>query len=334
MNPLLAGLRKLFGTPRRPPAEPARGIADRAALDDLVARTGHPPAAAETLARRALPCLAIFAEPAGETPGRTRFGGIPDLPPGMAWPESEAMPLVFYAQVALSDAIRDAGAPDLPPNGLLSFFGAWAEDDDARIVTRVIHTPAGAPLAPASPPIGIKRFHPVGARLEPMLSFPDFDSALMEEIEQASPDADHLALLLGLCAPAKAIGQLFGHAQWHDDLREVIHFSSIGRPGQERLRIWESREAWEEAKKIESHLAGGRIYRPWSAADDDNVDWIQSHRAEIDAGVAGWRALLTIESNLAMDLWINDANAIYFFIPATDLAKADFANVQALATQS
>lgn len=76
------------------------------------------------------------------------------------------------------------------------------------------------------------------------------------------------------------------------------------------------------------------IYRPWSAADDDLVRWIQSHRLEIDAGVASWRSLLTIESNQAMDLWINDANAIYFFLPAADLARADFSNVQAITAQS
>ncbi|MBQ1498748.1 MAG: DUF1963 domain-containing protein [Sphingomonas sp.] len=334
MKQVLAALNRLFGGPRAATPPPSRGIADRAALDALVARTGHAPAAADRLARRALPCLAVFADTAGDAIGATRFGGVPDLPPGTPWPQAGATPLSFHAQVALPARAGDATVPDLPPSGLLSFFAARADDDGSRMLARVIHSPPGTALRPTPPPSGVERFNPVGARFEHGLSFPDHDDALMGEIERAWPEADHLALLLGLGPPAGAIGQLLGHAQWHEDLREELHFHMIGRPGKQALRLWKSWEDWEEAKRIESRMAGGGIYRPWSAADDDLVRWIQSHRVEIDAGVASWRSLLTIESNQAMDLWINDANAIYFFLPAADLARADFSNVQAITAQS
>ena len=187
MKPVLAALRRLFGSPRAATPPPSRGIADRSALDALVARTGHAPAAADRLASRALPCLAVFADTAGDAIGATRFGGVPDLPPGTPWPEAGATPLSFYAQVALPARAGDAPVPkDLPPSGLLSFFAAQA-DDDSRMFARVIHSPPGAALHPTPPPSGIERFHPVGARFEHGLSFPDYDDALMGEIEQAWP---------------------------------------------------------------------------------------------------------------------------------------------------
>ena len=102
---------------------------------------------------------------------------------------------------------------------------------------------------------------------------------------------------------------------------------------QERLRHWTTWEDWERAKTLSSRPRNGTIYRPWSTKDDDNVRWQLSHKAEIDAGVACWRSLLTIQSNKQMDLWINDADPAYTFIHADDLARADVSRVRVIATQ-
>lgn len=53
--------------------------------------------------------------------GRTRIGGIPDLPPEAGWPVGHGRPLEFVAQVDLSELHR-ALPSALPPQGLLSFF--------------------------------------------------------------------------------------------------------------------------------------------------------------------------------------------------------------------
>jgi len=157
----------------------------------------------------------------------------------------------------------------------------------------------------------------------------------METLEIADGAGDFMALLKGLSPPSRVIGQLLGHAQWsQDDLREQAQFIAMGRPGKERLRIWKSWEDWEEAKTMEHRMAGGGIHRPWSARDDADMRWILEYSAEIDAFVAGWRSLLTIESNHPMDLWINDANAVYFLAYADTLSDGDFTGATALTTQS
>src|SRR5262245_26635356 len=36
-------------------------------------------------------------------PGASRFGGVPDLPPGTEWPDRDGVPMEFIAQIRLAD---------------------------------------------------------------------------------------------------------------------------------------------------------------------------------------------------------------------------------------
>jgi hypothetical protein len=54
--------------------------------------------------------------------GKSRFGGLPDLPAGMDWPVCEAGPIPFLAQVNLAELPSTAGRELLPEHGMLSFF--------------------------------------------------------------------------------------------------------------------------------------------------------------------------------------------------------------------
>ena len=53
--------------------------------------------------------------------GATRFGFVPDLPPGMAWPTVEGKKLLFFAQIDFSAMPRWEGSP-LPADGWLYVF--------------------------------------------------------------------------------------------------------------------------------------------------------------------------------------------------------------------
>src|SRR5262245_27455074 len=55
-----------------------------------------PPPAEEALA-------AFESALAGLPLGASRFGGVPDLPPGAAWPDREGVPMEFIAQIRLAD---------------------------------------------------------------------------------------------------------------------------------------------------------------------------------------------------------------------------------------
>lgn len=50
--------------------------------------------------------------------GSTRFGGDPDLPPMLAWPEVEGVPLVFVAQLDLAEIADHEAAAELPRSRL------------------------------------------------------------------------------------------------------------------------------------------------------------------------------------------------------------------------
>ncbi len=61
--------------------------------------------------------------------GASRFGGLPDLPAELAWPECDAGPIPFVAQVNLSGLPSSLGRELLPERGMLYFFYGCPEGD-------------------------------------------------------------------------------------------------------------------------------------------------------------------------------------------------------------
>lgn len=70
--------------------------------------------------------------------------------------------------------------------------------------------------------------------------------------------------------------------------------------------------------------------RKWRIA----VRWILENRDRIDAEIDQWHSLIWINSNRQMDLWINDADPVYFLAKADQDGKLDLARVHVGATQS
>lgn len=58
--------------------------------------------------------------------GRSKFGGHPDLPPGLEWPERRGERLAFLAQINLAELADLNHCGDLPDAGMLYFF--WDAD--------------------------------------------------------------------------------------------------------------------------------------------------------------------------------------------------------------
>lgn len=54
--------------------------------------------------------------------GASRFGGIPDLPPGSSWPLRDDVPMEFVAQIRLADVAGLDPLGRLPQSGTLLFF--------------------------------------------------------------------------------------------------------------------------------------------------------------------------------------------------------------------
>jgi hypothetical protein len=308
-------------------------------LDALVARAGLEGAAPLLRARARSGFHIIGGEPAPQAAlGTTRLGGLPDLADGVDWPASADGLWTFYAQIDLADVVRQGGPTTLPERGLLSFFSGSIESAAVPVSACVLYAPPGARLTRRTADDfsdGCELLRPVAATFSPALSLPLDDLDFLEAVGAAAPAGSTDALIDAVIErPAETIGMLLGAAvTMQENLPAAIAFDALGRSGQDNLFQWRTWADWEAAKRMEHQMAGGGVYRPWSAADDDNVRWIQANRAMVQTEIDAWALLLRVDSNRAMDLWINDADPIFFFGRAGALSGADFGDMRARVTQ-
>lgn len=85
------------------------------------------------LVERARPCIDIEMTDEDLRLGMSKFGGSPDLPPGMPWPESPNGPYRFLTQIDCSE-LPSLGV-GLPTAGLLSLF-VGVDSDDGKFFWR------------------------------------------------------------------------------------------------------------------------------------------------------------------------------------------------------
>ncbi len=126
---------------------------DRHELLAAVNRTGLTRVAPE-LANLALPSIRLLTQPDGEsfTVGRTRVGGLPDLPSGVEWPRWNGASLAFVAQINLGEAAPYDVEKALPTSGMLYFFydaeqQVYGSNPAERDGFRVIYHPAASGLS-------------------------------------------------------------------------------------------------------------------------------------------------------------------------------------------
>ncbi len=81
------------------------------------------PAVAERLLDLLRPSIRLWPQPDDGDPLASRFGGLPAVPEGFAWPFENEEPMWFLAQINCTDLGDAASALGLPGKGLLAFFG-------------------------------------------------------------------------------------------------------------------------------------------------------------------------------------------------------------------
>lgn len=249
-----------------------------------------------------LPSIRLSTNPSYETaiqPGQSKFGGMPDLPPNVAWPEMNGAPMEFIAQIQLADAHAVDAAKPLPAQGLLSFFydasqqtfGADPKDRNG-LKTLYFDQPASAlkrtDLPTSLPAQGRSRVCSVGFSEELTLALqPKLEIASLQwsETDQQHYDA--------------ALQQLTG-AQTHPIHRLLGHPDTI-----------------QDDMRMECQLAANGVADPGSAPDKV---------AQLATGANDWILLLQVDSdpNVGMN-WAN-SGMLYFWIRRDDLASKRFDN--------
>jgi uncharacterized protein DUF1963 len=132
---------------------PRTTVADeRAAAERAIDAQDLPPARKREAKHQLRAAIRIYPKPVDDLPvGTSRFGGLPDLSPGLAWPRvADRYPMTFVAQFRLDEL----GAYDvdrrLPERGLLAFF-VHVDGPLPYSQHRVLYIPDAAKLARAAP---------------------------------------------------------------------------------------------------------------------------------------------------------------------------------------
>ena len=253
-------------------------------------RHGSLPPSAESV--RILGQMKAMAAPtllmrSSESPGFSKLGGEPDLPPGMEWPVGPLGAMGFLLQIDLG-AARQAGGPSwLPAEGSLWAFSddRWGEPDQVR----VIYGPPGA-RSRTSPPIAVKRAWRYGER------FVDFSA------HQSCPSLDWLGADLRSLEVSPE--ELDGLADMVGDLGEAPHHRVGGYP--------------EEIQEINMPLAAA------SAAQGlDYSKLPDPPPADLQAATGDWRLLFQIDDDSDLKMKWADGGHIYVLIREADARAGD-----------
>ncbi len=233
--------------------------------------------------------------------GASRIGGLPDLPPGVSWPEGKGLPLAFIAQIRLED-LEDDDNP-LPARGLLSFFydaeqRTWGFDPADRGSWRVFHFDAAETLVRREPPdlLSWARYAPRAVTFERFLSLPTYDQ-LTERLELR--EEEHVAYY-GL--PEAWAEEHVGDSGPHHQL--------LGHP-----------ELIQGDMRLECQMASHGVYM-------GDGSWRDDPRSEALAEDADdWRLLLQIDSDDDAQMMWGDLGMLYYWIRRQDLAEGAFDEV-------
>jgi uncharacterized protein YwqG len=176
-----------------PPARPASaaaGFVDDEAFEELVraARLEHRLADIRGLVR-----AGARLTPAGDSQGRSRLGGSPDLPAGFAWPRWNGRDLAFLGQFDLAELTAAGVRGPLPEAGLLLAFAALTVSPPGLSPAHagscsVVLVPAGCELTEDESRTPVLREVPV--RLTRELQLPSAWSFLVEPLVLA-PEEIH-----------------------------------------------------------------------------------------------------------------------------------------------
>jgi hypothetical protein len=293
----------------------------------LLSRSGVSAADAEAIRPLIRRCFAVDRLDAADALARgvSRLGGVPDLPPGLAWPAKDDVHLTFVAQIDLSE-LASGWVDALPRRGWLWLF--LGEDEPAYDVAHVVLHYDGDrdTLAPASPPpstIAVENFSPRDFVPHRVHWAPKLTLDRHAEERRGLSDAAQLALdaLVELVPDSETrIGG--APVSWAHDPRRDAYLLRTGmapllfRTHYEVKDLEEQAgDAWGEGK----HALGEEL--------NEATELLRAYRAERsmhETRAREWRMLLSIASHREVGMCWWDAGLVQLLVHADDLAAGRF----------
>jgi uncharacterized protein YwqG len=138
---------------------------------------------ASELAALAQPSIRLTTSPTHEAKlatGASKFGGLPDMPIGTAWPILNGVAMSFVGQIRLEDARPYDVNHQLPPAGMLAFFydaqqQTYGDDPHDHGGWQVYHFADAVQLQQTSAPVDLPdnaRFKPCALAFSSELTMP------------------------------------------------------------------------------------------------------------------------------------------------------------------
>jgi len=283
--------------------------------------------------------------------GNTRFGGDPDLPKGVEWPtipDAVARRYSnFIAQINFGEIPRFPNDDVFPTSGLLYVFVRYMESAAEPVVLDAVFfdgdvsalhrhdSPRGDSLCVEC----LVDLVPQRITAIPAISIASFRRSFRRYVEDNTEDVNgedgeirRINLESDLARDGQ-IGQFLGFANAGDERENLYRQLVLARLGKRQLvynDYWESMpeyeayiEQWKNNEQLVKEYRGMR----------EGVMWLTSHRELISRHVDEWRLLFRLNSNMAMNLNINDADPLYVFIRHEDFGNRNFSNLAGAVTQ-
>lgn len=222
--------------------------------------------------------------------GTSKLGGLPDLPPGLAWPKWKTSHLTFVGQMNLAELPASELLPDV---GILSFFydpdqSAWGFDPKHKEGFRLWHFPEVSQLIRTAEPEP-STFPCAQLSFEPFLSLPD----------PSLKSARDLLLEIG------------DYEQYRDFFE-----THAGPAPQHQILGWP--HIIQNEMELECQLVTNGLYC------GDLSGYKDSRRKELEPGADDWTLLFQIDSDDNAQMMWGDGGMLYVWIRRQDLAARNF----------
>lgn len=260
--------------------------------------------------QRVAPAIRSHAHPATgfrlarREPGRSRFGGAPELPDDIAWPEHRGRPLTFLLQIDLEEASAADLWQGLPAGGCLSFFydlkeQPWGFDPLDSTASRVLYTPPGTRTTPTDPPDASVALDPFAIEFFPLMTLPQGESTAYDEFEAMA-------------------GMNAKEADRYHDLIDALDTLGYGSADAAHHRLGGHSENIQGDMQFEAELVrhGFNTGDGTSYEDPKALD----HRP----GAKNWRLLLQLDSEEEAGLTWGDLGMLYFWVREDDAQNGDW----------
>lgn len=260
------------------PAVAATGLVDDERLEELVRAAGLEQRLADI---RSLVRAGARLTPAGDSRSRSRLGGSPDLPAGIAWPSWNGRELAFVGQLDLAELAAEGVHGLLPEAGLLLAFAdlraspSGLSPEHAGSCSLVL-VPAGSELTEdkAHDPA----LREVRVRLTRELQLPSAWSFLAEPLALSSEEVDAWEELRTALAAAQGV---------------EVEDGDFGRIALHRLLGYQDEIGRE--LELDCQLAS-------SGLDADDALVYFDARGDHEAEARSWRLLLQVTADASIRL--------------------------------